>query len=369
MSIQLQSRPTSSSRAGLAIIDCDVHPSLRTIKDLHPFLSARWRQHLDTYGIRIPTPFLNSSAYPKATPALSRRDAWPPNGQPPGSDLPFLRKQLLDAYNVEYGILQTLSPIGMQERNQEFGAAICSAVNDWQYHEWTQKEPRLKGSINVPGDDAEAALQEIERLGDNPDFVQIAMACRGTEPLGRKRYWPIYEAAARYDLPITFHVSGENGHPLPGGAGWSSYYQESHHSVSFWHRSMATSLVFEGVLERFPTLRFILVEGGFAWVPGWTWRMDHQWSRLRGEVPHIKKPPSEYIRECFYFTTQPMDEPERPDDLRDIIDWIGWDRLLFATDYPHWDFDDPMLAFKCRLSESERRKLAYENARSLFRLT
>ena len=42
------------------------------------------------------------------------------------------------------------------------------------------------------------------------------------------------------------------------------------------------------------------------------------------------------------------DEPERIEDLRQVIDWIGWDRLLFATDYPHWDMDNPELAFKCR---------------------
>lgn len=63
-----------------------------------------------------------------------------------------------------------------------------------------------------------------------------------------------------------------------------------------------------------------------------------------------------------------MDEPEVPDDLRDIIDWIGWSHLLFATDYPHWDFDDPLVAFKCRLSEAERRMIMHENAHKVLRL-
>ena len=51
-----------------------------------------------------------------------------------------------------------------------------------------------------------------------------------------------------------------------------------------------------------------------------------------------------------------------------IIDWIGWDRILFATDYPHWDFDDPRDAFKIRLSDDERRMVFAENARHLYRL-
>jgi predicted TIM-barrel fold metal-dependent hydrolase len=89
---------------------------------------------------------------------------------------------------------------------------------------------------------------------------------------------------------------------------------------------------------------------------------------MRSEVPHLKRPPSEYAREHIFLTTQPMEEPERPDDLRDVLEWIGWDRILFATDYPHWDFDDPALAFKCRLSDAERRRIFSENAFRLYRL-
>ena len=55
----------------------------------------------------------------------------------------------------------------------------------------------------------------------------------------------------------------------------------------------------------------------------------------------MKRPPSEYIREQVWWTTQPMEDPERREDLFDVIKWIGWDRLLFATDYPHWDYDEP----------------------------
>ncbi|GAA0002014.1 hypothetical protein BRDID11002_20150 [Bradyrhizobium diazoefficiens] len=75
--------------------------------------------------------------------------------------------------------------------------------------------------------------------------------------------------------------------------------------------------------------------------------MDKAWQRLRSEVPHVKRPPSEYIREQVWWTTQPMEDPERREDLFDVIKWIGWDRLLFATDYPHWDYDEPV-AQSCR---------------------
>ncbi len=86
--------PRQSTR--LQIIDCDVHPAIGSTGDLKPFLAQRWRDHLDAYGPRQPIPFTGCHPYPKATPALSRLDAWPPGGGPPGSDLDFLRQQLLD---------------------------------------------------------------------------------------------------------------------------------------------------------------------------------------------------------------------------------------------------------------------------------
>lgn len=370
MNVEVSAQPRAAARASLpqAIIDCDIHPALRSQKDLHPYLSAVWRKHLDTYGLRYCGPFTGATAYPRATPALSRRDAWPPDGGPPGSSLSFMREQFLDACNVEYGMLHLLSVVGMQERNLDFSNAVCRAINDWQFHEWTQKEKRLKASIMLPGEDAAASVKEIERWAGVSDFAQISLACRTIEPLGRRRYWPIYEAAVKHKLPIALHLSGENGHPVAGGGGWGSYYQEVHHSGSFPHRSLATSLIFEGVFDRFPELKVVLVEGGFAWVPSWQWRMDRHWERMRDEIPHVKRPPSEYVRQNLWFTTQPIDEPEKPDDLHDVIEWIGWDRVLLATDYPHWDFDDPTYAFKFKMTTSERRALFSENARNLYGL-
>ena len=67
----------------------------------------------------------------------------------------------------------------------------------------------------------------------------------------------------------------------------------------------------------------MLIEGGFAWVPALRWRLDKHWERFKSEVPHLKRAPSEYVREHFRFTTQPIDEPENPRDMRDVIDWVG----------------------------------------------
>jgi uncharacterized protein len=112
----------------------------------------------------------------------------------------------------------------------------------------------------------------------------------------------------------------------------------------------------------------VLIEAGFAWLPALKWRLDKIWNRLQDETPHLKRPPSEYIREHVWITTQPVEEPEPRKHLLDIIEWIGWDKVLFATDYPHWDFDDPGRALPLPFTDDQRRKLFLDNARAVYGL-
>src|SRR5215470_10707811 len=121
----------AAAESRLKVIDCDIHPSLKARSDLHPFLPTRWRNHLETYGGHLRTPFTATTPYPRSAPLLSRRDAWPPTGGPPGSDLAFLRQQHLDPINIEFGILQVLDLLVVSQQNQELGIALQRAINEW----------------------------------------------------------------------------------------------------------------------------------------------------------------------------------------------------------------------------------------------
>ncbi len=360
-------QPEIQAHSRLRLIDCDVHHALRDMSDLYPYLSQHWRDHLETYGSRMKVPFSGSSPYPKVAPALSRTDAWPPDGSPPGANLAFLQHQLLDRYDVEYGMLHLLTPQGMDQRNQDLGAALCRAINTWVVDHWTSQDKRLRAAIMVPGEDPAAAVAEIEHWSGHPDFSQISMVTHTIEPMGRRRYWPIFQAAVDAGLPLGLHTSGFNGHAI-SGAGWASYYVEEQHNVAISQQALCMSMVVEGVFERFPALKLVIVEAGLAWVPAMAWRLDAQYKRMKAEVPHLQRLPSEVMRKHIWYTTQPSDEPENPEDLRRIFDWMGWDRVLFATDYPHWDMDNPEHVFKLRLSEAERRMLFNTNARAVYKL-
>ena len=147
-------------------------------------------------------------AYPRMAPDTARGDAWPPNGGPPGSDLDFMRKQHLDANNIEYGVLHPLRIGGYDERNMDFSQALCTAINDWQIDAWVGPEPRLRGSIYVPQDYPEAAVKEIERRAGDPRFVQVSCAPQSEAPLGNRRYWPMFEATCAANRPLALHIGG-----------------------------------------------------------------------------------------------------------------------------------------------------------------
>jgi predicted TIM-barrel fold metal-dependent hydrolase len=262
--------------------------------------------------------------------------------------------------------LQVLDLFIFSQQNLEFGAAIQRAINDWQLAFWSDRDPRLKASILAGQDDTEFAIAEIERCAKIGRYVQINVCPRANEPLGRRRYWPIYARAQELGLPLGIHVGGYGGH-APTGGGWPSYYVEEHQSNAHTMAAQLTSLVLEGVPERFPNLKIVFIEGGFGWIPSATWRMDRHFEAFRSEVPHLKRRPSEYVKEHFWFTTQPIDEPDEAKHLRSLIEWVGVERLLFSSDYPHWDFDDPRFAFKTPLTEAERRKIFNTNARAIYK--
>jgi uncharacterized protein len=367
MSIEIAPSPLPSvaNATKLATADCDIHPQRSNDKVLHPYLEQRWIEHMGMFGARPRQAYQNGPAYPKSQPNASRRDAYPPEGGRQGSSLSFMQKQLLDQNNCVLGVLNPTGDNGQAYQNRTFGNAVCHAMNEWILNEWLIPEPRLRGSIVVPFEDADAAVAELEKYAGDKRFCQVLMLNRTSEPPGQKRYWKLYEAAAAAGLPIGVHAFGFGGNPV-SGAGWPSYYIEDMVGHAQSCQSFVASMVVEGVFEHLPDLKLTMIEGGFAWMPSLAWRLDKIWKTLKAETPHLKMSPSEYIHRNVYVTTQPMEEPAKREQVLDAIDWIGWDRLLFATDYPHWDYDDPDHVLPMPISEEKRRGFFLENAVKLY---
>jgi len=367
-----------SVKTRTAVVDCDIHNAPRNEEALLRYMPKRWREaraaggrldaaveaRRETLGDRS---YLGAQ-YPRATPRASRTDAWPPSGDPPASDLPFMREQLLDRYGIECGVLTPMLGAG-EQLDLERGAALASAINDWQAAEWLEPEPRLRASINVAYEDGQLSADEIHRMAVDPRFVQVLMLIRTAEPLGRRKYWPIYEAAADHGLPVGIHFGGWSRGPNTG-VGYGSYYIEDTVGMANAFADQLTSLVCEGVFDRFPGLKVVLIVGGIAWLAPLMWRLDRAWSLLRHEAPRLRRLPSEVIREHVWVTTQPIDEPSRPQDFMTLLQQMRMDdHILFATDYPHWDFDAPDRALPPSVPAALREAILRGNAHALYRLT
>src|SRR6266849_1578846 len=250
---QLLSRPAAGQNAllKLNIVDTDVHERADP-RALVPSLEPMYRKYITDFGW-VPERILPFAQY--AAGGLDRADAKLPDGRPGGSDYGLLRKQLLDEYNIDYAILTGwLNASALGPGWAEFKTALMSAYNDWAIANWLEKDDRLLGSIHVNCHDPQGAAREIDRLGDHPRMVQV-MLYIGDKAYGDPFYLPIFEAAARHELPVGIHHSENSPVPL----GFHRYYIEWHTLVPTVFMAEITSLIFNGVLDRWPNLKVVMV--------------------------------------------------------------------------------------------------------------
>ena len=314
-------------------IDCDLHPALPGIQSLLPYLNDYWADQVVNRGMVD----LVSASYPLNSPMTSRPD-WRPKTGKAGSVLADLTKHALDPFGTKFGICNPLYGVQMVF-SEDMAAAFCSALNDWLVKEWLDKDVRLRGSIVIPVQSTEKAVAEIERCAKDKRFVQVLMLVCNDNPLGRRVYWPIYEACERHGLALGVHA-GSNFHNAPTSVGWGSYHTEDYVGQSQAFQTQLTSLIVEGVFAKYPKLKVVMLESGFTWLPTYLWRLHKFWRGVRMETPWVDRAPQEIVRSNVRFSLQPVDAPPDPAMLNRVIDHMQSDELLlFSTDYPHWQFD------------------------------
>jgi predicted TIM-barrel fold metal-dependent hydrolase len=356
--------PTEDEVHALALVDCDAHHNWAGVTSILPYLPRYWADYVVESRFRG----LPNAPYPKGVNGGERVDARPGEGQVAGSDVGLFRRQLLDEWGVDIAILTGGFYNVAFLANAGFAAALSSALNDWMIDVWLSADDRFRGSLTVPMQDPRAAAKEIDRLGARPDIVQILIPVGARMPYGQSFYDPIWEACERNGLVVGIHFGGIGIMHPPTSVGWPSYYLEWHTDMSQAFQAQTISLVCEGVFQKFPSLKVALLEGGFAWLPHVMWRLDKNWKGLRAECPWLDRKPSEIILEQFRFASQPIEEPDDDRHLLQILEMIQAQRtLLFASEYPHWDFDSPRQAFP-RLPAELKRRIFAENARELYGL-
>lgn len=325
-------------------IDSDVHHTWRSDDEVAAYLPRRWREYVHDSGITL-RPVVANFAHPGR--ADLRMDAFPERGGPPGSDYATLRDQLLDAHGITRAILGFDVGHELAHANPYFAAELARAMNDWSIEHWLSiDDPRLQGKVVVADHQPERAAEEIRRVGDHPKIVEVLLVTNGTgQPFGHPIHDPIHRAADDLGLPVGMHVAPgflyKNVQYAGGMPGTRFEYLAR---VPEAHVHHLTSLITHGVFEKFPSLRVMLIECGVAWFPWLMLALDARYTDYRRESDWVRRLPSEYFREHVRVTTQPLDIGPERHRLAELLDALGgMDEILcFATDYPHWDFDDPM---------------------------
>jgi len=349
----------------MPLIDCDVHPYAPDMDSVAAYMPRAWQERFDGYP--LPRAGAGPDRYANPNAGL-RKDATPPAGGIPGSDPQFVAQDLLDKHDVAAALLLPMQGAGMTAwTDADSAAAFASAINDYMIERWVQTDSRYKLSAIVPPHDAELAAREIRRLEDVRGVASVMLPLQGTL-MGHRSFDPLYEAAQEAGMPIVIHPTGAEGSyqgcPTVAG-GTQRTYPGWHTALPQVAQSNLVSLVFDGTFEKFPKLRVAMVEFGFSWLVPTLWRMDKEWQNFRFEVPWVKRPPSSYVLEHVRFATQPIDEPAPRTNLWELVDLMDASQaLVFSSDYPHYDNDDPMTVLK-HIPAPVRQQM-YDNAAALF---
>lgn len=255
---------------------------------------------------------------------------------------------LYETVCVEFGIdhpLINAFPVLNSVPEDDRAVALMGAYNDYLIEHYLDDYDAFRGLCTVAIQDPAAAAEEIDRMSSERAIEGVYLLNSGAQPpLGDPEYDILYRAAEDHGLHVAYHASA--GAPFakdfPIQDTHFNRFLENHVLAHPWaHMMTMTSLLVNGTPAKFPDLNFSFLEAGVGWVPYMMFRLNKEYAMRRSEAPLLERSPESYIRDQFYFSTQPVGEPDDHEDLETLIDLVGADSLMLSTDYPHWDFDHP----------------------------
>jgi predicted TIM-barrel fold metal-dependent hydrolase len=327
------------------IIDADGHVT-ETIESLRKHLKAEYRNR----------PLMHSEAWDRTFGGtLGKRN-----------EDPKIQLADMDADGID---IQVIFPSHLSlnaEKEAGLATDIARAYNDWLAEFCATDPRRLKGVAMVALQDIDAAIGEARRAVEQLGFVGVMMPTNvRDQDIGRREFWSFYEEVERLGIGLALHGGIRAAERMHGR--FDTFI--SVHSVSFPFECMAalTGLILAGVPEKFSKLRIAALEACCGWVPFLMDRLDEEFEK-RGsrEAPLLKKKPSEYMASDQFFYAFELEESTVPY----VIDRIGANKLLYSSDYPHWDSSWPKTVrmFKDRgdVSDSNKRQIAWRNPQEFY---
>lgn len=287
-------------------------------------------------------------------------------------DIQDTRLKLMDEHGIDQMILSLNAPAVQAIPNHSKAIEIAKKANDHLAEECAKNPKRFKAFAALPMQDPEAAAKELERCVKELGFVGalvngFSQSETTEEPLyyDLPQYRNFWAKVEELDVPFYLHPRNPlpqdsriyQGHPWLMGPTWAFAQETAVHALR---------LMGSGLFDEYPKLKIILGHMGEG-LPYMMWRIDNRnaWVEVAPNYP-AKKKICEYFNENFYVTTSGN---FRTQTLIDAMLEIGSDKILFSTDWPFENIDHASNWFDhASISENDRQKIGYSNAKKLFNL-
>jgi uncharacterized protein len=348
------------------VVDLDVHVN-ESPADLIPYCELPWRKSLEL-SAAIPHRYLDIPGFaPQFVPwaqmaSIERRTT---------VTTPAQLREDIDLLGVDIPVLFPDSMLlHALVKPPAYAVELARAYNRWLIDAWLDKDPSFKGALLAPHQDPVVAAEEIRRFAGHPNVACVYLPACCVDPLyGHRSYDPMYDAAQECGLPVVLHSVTAINPIFPFNLqAFETLFSAHVVSHTFAMVAHAMSMLETGVPVRFPGLKIAFTEGGIAWVPWLAMRLDKEYSERRTDVPLLKERPSHYLKQMF-FATQPIEEPESLADMALLLQLFdGENNVVFASDWPHHDFDHPDKVLQIPISDEARRKIMGGNAARLLGL-
>jgi uncharacterized protein len=355
---------------GLKIVDVDAH-YMEDIRAFSDYLEDPYRTRIKGWSGKYHLPLAPGQQYDVMLHGHVRReptderDLGETFGLQKPEDIPReMARMGIDVIVLIPSYMLTLADV----QNREHAVAVCEGFAEYMLEHCVAPEKGIYTSIVAPMQDPVKAGELIRKYGARDGVCAVTIPCGVHPPIGSPDYNPVYEAAEDLGLPIIVHADFKG----PDESRYQPFprWLEAHAlDMVFGVAISMTSVIVEGVPERFPNLQFVFQEAGVMWLPGILARLDTEYLRRREDAPLLQRLPSEYLGDRVFISSQPIDTPRRVKDLSSTFEMIdARNSLMFASDWPHYDYDEPSaIADLPFLDEEARRNIMGETALRVFR--
>ena len=249
--------------------------------------------------------------------------------------------------------------------NPRMDAAVAVAYARWLTGYYLPQHPNERGMLYLPLRDPQSCLNLIEQFGEQPGIVGAFMTNAGFPRIHDNIYAYVYQTLQERNLILGFHpTSVWLEKPMEVFDRYLAVYALGHPFHQLVH---LINWILHGMPELFPDLKCLFFESGLAWIHFIAHRLDQEYMKRPSEAPLLRDRPSHYISRC-YFTTQPLEQTDAS-YMRAVMDQVNISQLLYASNFPQWDFDVPsVIQGLTLLDDHEKQAILWQNADQLFGL-